>query len=267
MAIGLGRMVGSKLPENFRSPYKARNIIEFWRRWHITLSRFLRDYIYIPLGGNRKGFTSRYINILITMFLGGLWHGASWTFVVWGTLHGLMIVINTAWNKIINNTQYTFRNSRSYSFSMLFVTFFSISITWIFFRAESFDGAFNLLQAVLGINGISLPERYLLQYPEISQILINTGIQFGELTTWPGRNLIFILLLITVAIFVTPNTQEIFKKYNPVIWDKEYVLASPTTVYAWRPDLKNAIAIIFLLLTALLFILVGHGERFIYFQF
>ncbi len=97
MAIGIGLMFGIRLPDNFNSPYKAASIIEFWRRWHITLSTFLRDYLYIPLGGNRKGRLRRYVNLMLTMLLGGLWHGAGWTFIVWGGLHGLYLCINHFW--------------------------------------------------------------------------------------------------------------------------------------------------------------------------
>jgi alginate O-acetyltransferase complex protein AlgI len=97
MAIGLARLFGIRLPLNFNSPYKAANIIDFWRRWHMTLSRFLRDYLYIPLGGNRRGPCRRYLNLAVTMLLGGLWHGASWTFVIWGGLHALYLGINHAW--------------------------------------------------------------------------------------------------------------------------------------------------------------------------
>src|SRR5215510_8175214 len=99
MAIGLARLFNVKFPENFASPYKAVNIIEFWRRWHITLSWFLRDYLYIPLGGGRRGQLRRYGNILITMLLGGLWHGASWTFVIWGGLHAVYLVVAHIWNE------------------------------------------------------------------------------------------------------------------------------------------------------------------------
>src|SRR6056297_2057846 len=97
MAVGLAYMFGIRLPLNFFSPYKATNITDFWRRWHISLSRFLRDYVYIPLGGNRHGSGRRYQNLMITMLLGGLWHGAGWTFVAWGALHGIYLVINHAW--------------------------------------------------------------------------------------------------------------------------------------------------------------------------
>ncbi len=96
MAIGSARLFGIRLPENFRSPYKSASIIDFWRRWHMTLSRFLRDYLYISLGGNRHGSSRRYLNLVITMLLGGLWHGAAWTFVIWGGLHGLYLCINHA---------------------------------------------------------------------------------------------------------------------------------------------------------------------------
>lgn len=100
MAIGASRLFGVRLPLNFNSPYQALNIIDFWRRWHMTLSRFLRDYLYFALGGNRHGKSRRYVNLLVTMLLGGLWHGAGWTFVVWGGLHGLYLVINHAWSGV-----------------------------------------------------------------------------------------------------------------------------------------------------------------------
>src|ERR1700738_4595310 len=99
MAIGISLMFGIFLPVNFNSPYKAASIVEFWRRWHMTLSQFLRDYLYIPLGGNRRGLALRYVNLMITMLLGGLWHGAAWTFVIWGALHGAYLCVNHAWNR------------------------------------------------------------------------------------------------------------------------------------------------------------------------
>jgi len=101
MAIGAALLFGVRLPLNFNSPYKARNIIDFWRRWHMTLSRFLRDYLYIPLGGNRHGKLSRYLNLFITMLFGGLWHGAGWTFIFWGALHGFYLAINHGWEALL----------------------------------------------------------------------------------------------------------------------------------------------------------------------
>src|SRR5215475_3056143 len=110
MAIGLALMIGVRLPLNFDSPYKALSLIDFWRRWHMTLSRFLRDYLYIPLGGNRKGPRRRYINLLVTMLLGGLWHGAAWTFVIWGAIHGFGLVVNHAWNKVAESYRLSLPN-------------------------------------------------------------------------------------------------------------------------------------------------------------
>ena len=139
MAIGLGLLFGIHLPVNFVSPYKSMSIVEFWRRWHITLSRFLRNYIYIPLGGNRKGQTRRYVNLMITMGLGGLWHGASWTFVVWGLLHGAYLVVNNIW----------MRFGRSLPAPLAWaITFLAVVISWVLFRATTFSGAMTMMSAM-----------------------------------------------------------------------------------------------------------------------
>lgn len=136
MAIGLARMFGIRLPVNFDSPYKAKNIIEFWRCWHMTLSRFLRDYLYIPLGGSRVGPARRYINIMITMMLGGLWHGASWTFAAWGGLHGLYLVANHLWNRIRPPEP----SARWQRVCSTVLTFIFVVIAWVPFRATDFAG-------------------------------------------------------------------------------------------------------------------------------
>lgn len=150
MAIGAARMFGIKLPLNFNSPYKATSIIDFWRRWHITLSRFLKDYLYIPLGGNRHGAISRYRNLMITMLLGGLWHGAGWNFVIWGGLHGFYLIVNHVFRK----TQLAFKLSNSKIFSKLAwtITFFGVTLAWVFFRAETFEGALGILHAMFTIS-------------------------------------------------------------------------------------------------------------------
>lgn len=142
MAIGLGLMLNFKLPLNFNSPYQATSIIEFWRRWHMTLSAFLKDYLYIPLGGNRMGHHLR--NILITMLLAGLWHGAGWTFIFWGGLHGLYICINHLWRKAGQSMPKPIG---------WFITFMAVNIAWVFFRAESFQTAFVVLSAMFGQTG------------------------------------------------------------------------------------------------------------------
>jgi D-alanyl-lipoteichoic acid acyltransferase DltB (MBOAT superfamily) len=146
MAIGLARIFGVRFPENFDSPYQARNIIEFWRRWHITLSFFLRDYLYIPLGGNRRGELRRYVNLAITMILGGLWHGANWTFVVWGALHATFLCANHLW----------VAGKRTMPASIAWpLTFFLTTIAWVFFRAPDFARAAIMIRAMTGLGGFA----------------------------------------------------------------------------------------------------------------
>jgi D-alanyl-lipoteichoic acid acyltransferase DltB (MBOAT superfamily) len=149
MAVGVGLMLGIRLPYNFNSPYQAVSISDFWRRWHITLSRFLRDYLYIVLGGNRHGPARRHLNLFLTMLLGGLWHGASWTFVAWGALHGVYLQINHAWRHLLSRSA---RMSalveaypRTYSVAGQSLTFLSVVVAWVFFRAETFTQAWHML--------------------------------------------------------------------------------------------------------------------------
>jgi alginate O-acetyltransferase complex protein AlgI len=143
MAIGISLMFGIFLPLNFNSPYKATSIIDFWRRWHMTLSQFLRDYLYIPLGGNRHGRILRYVNLMITMLLGGLWHGAAWTFVAWGALHGVYLCINHAWNNYGPAVAPRFRGPAN--MAAFFLTFVSVVVAWVFFRAGSMSSALYVL--------------------------------------------------------------------------------------------------------------------------
>ena len=143
MAIGMSLMFGIFLPLNFNSPYKATSIIDFWRRWHMTLSQFLRDYLYIPLGGNRHGRVLRYVNLMITMLLGGLWHGAAWTFVVWGALHGVYLCINHAWSNYGPKAPPRF--ARLADIAGLILTFLAVVIAWVFFRAQDMTTALSVL--------------------------------------------------------------------------------------------------------------------------
>jgi D-alanyl-lipoteichoic acid acyltransferase DltB (MBOAT superfamily) len=143
MAIGISLMFGIFLPLNFNSPYKATSIIDFWRRWHMTLSQFLRDYLYIPLGGNRHGRTLRYMNLMVTMLLGGLWHGAAWTFVAWGSLHGIYLCINHAWNHY--GPAVAPRFARSANIAAFILTFLSVVVAWVLFRADSLPSAIYVL--------------------------------------------------------------------------------------------------------------------------
>src|ERR1700720_2387878 len=151
MAIGLALLFGIRLPVNFRSPYQAMSIIEFWRRLHITLSRFLRDYLYIPLGGNRLGEQRRYVNLLVTMLLGGLWHGAGWNFLIWGGLHGIYLCINHLWHGWRGEFKARASATRLAVKAMSWtITFLAVVIAWVFFRARTAAGAWQMLGGLFG---------------------------------------------------------------------------------------------------------------------
>ncbi|MDH3703601.1 MAG: MBOAT family protein [Alphaproteobacteria bacterium] len=155
MAIGLGLLFGVRIPANFFSPYKATSVIEFWQRWHMTLSAFLKDYLYIPLGGNRAGRPRRYLNLMITMLLGGLWHGANWTFVVWGGLHGVYLIINHAWRKVFPDLLNATPFGRMVGWT---ITMLAIVVAWVLFRCESVPAAVEILAGMAGLNGMVLPD-------------------------------------------------------------------------------------------------------------
>jgi len=183
MAIGLSLMFGIFLPINFNSPYQATSIVDFWRRWHMTLSRFLRDYLYIPLGGNRHGRVLRYTNLLLTMLLGGLWHGAAWTFVVWGALHGLYLCINHAWNYF--GPSLPRRAAPFGQFAGRALTFGAVVIAWVFFRADSVPSALSIVSQmadprhiVLG-RGEIMNLAFLLLYAGITWFAPNTQALMG----------------------------------------------------------------------------------------
>jgi D-alanyl-lipoteichoic acid acyltransferase DltB (MBOAT superfamily) len=149
MAIGAALLFNIKLPINFNSPYKALNIQDFWRRWHITLSRFLRDYVYIPLGGNKISSFRTYSNLLATFVIGGLWHGAGWTFVFWGFLHGMALIIHRAWSNL---------GLKMWSWLAWLITFNFVNIAWVFFRAKEWDDAVKVLGAMFGVSSVPLIE-------------------------------------------------------------------------------------------------------------
>ena len=155
-AIGLALCLGFEVPDNFQFPYAARGFSDFWKRWHISLSSWLRDYLYIPIGGNRKGAGRTYVNLMITMLLGGLWHGASWMFVVWGGLHGIYLVVEQVLRQSIVSEWSLWRKKHGQWFLSLF-TFFLVCLTWVFFRADNLASALAVCGSMLNLgNAISL---------------------------------------------------------------------------------------------------------------
>jgi len=201
MAIGTALLFNIKLPINFNSPYKALDIQDFWRRWHMTLSRFLRDYIYIPLGGNRKGKYRTYTNLMATFIIGGLWHGAGWTFIFWGFLHGLALSIHRLWNEL------GFKMNKVLAW---FITFNFINFSWIFFRAKEWDDALKVLYGMLGVNGIVLPEFLHKSY------LAFLPISYGNITEHLnlGRQIFVYIILSLIFIFIK-NSSYYRENFNP----------------------------------------------------
>jgi D-alanyl-lipoteichoic acid acyltransferase DltB (MBOAT superfamily) len=230
MAIGISLMFGIFLPLNFNSPYKASSIIDFWRRWHMTLSQFLRDYLYIPLGGNRHGSVLRYVNLMITMLLGGLWHGAAWTFVAWGALHGGYLCINHAWSNYGPAVAPRFAGAANAAAFVL--TFVSVVVAWVFFRADSISSATFVL----------------------SRMADPTTVVFGR---GEIANALFIAVYAAIA-WGTPNTQAIMGYDH-----KNRIVGENINGRLRRPGFLTAAA------AALAFGVLGisqHSE-FIYFRF
>ncbi|MCT7980288.1 MBOAT family O-acyltransferase [Laspinema olomoucense] len=238
MAIGLGWMVNINLPINFNSPYKASSMIDFWRRWHITLSAFLRDYLYIPLGGNRKGETRRIINLMVTMLLGGLWHGAGWTYVIWGGMHGLFLCINHSWRKLGISLP---------KFVGVTVTFLAVVASWVVFRAATFQDALELLQAMAGMKAVILPTHY----QGILGWLSPLGLKFQPVATlaylprWGVELNSLILLGVLLIVMLLPNALEMVQKFK--------------TNWVWTVGIAS--------LAAGCFISLNQVSEFLYFQF
>lgn len=236
MAVGVSRLMGFQIPINFNSPYKATSVSDFWQRWHISLSRFLRNYLYIPLGGNRLGQFKRYRNLVLTMLLGGLWHGANWTFVVWGGLHGFYLCVQHGWQYAMQK-KYRQPTALSNTLNRL-ITFIAVMIAWCFFRSPDVASAFKVLAGMVGQNGISL----------VTQI----------------DTFAFIVLFASAFIaFFLPNTNELFLFSEK---GQEVKLKSPSILTViWSPNVLWGIAVgcIF----ALCVLSIERTNDFIYAQF
>jgi alginate O-acetyltransferase complex protein AlgI len=247
MAIGMSYLFGIVLPFNFDAPYKAQSIAEFWHRWHITLSRFLRDYLYIPLGGNRHGEARRNWNLAVTMLIGGLWHGAGWTFVVWGGLHGLFLIVNHSWLKLKGRVPVLARGGETivYAVLSLALTQLCVALAWVFFRAESLATAHRVLSAMFGLGGQPMKPQAI------------SGIDFCVIAAG------------YLACLVLPNVNELFRYKHRVGLDT-YRLPQAWSLprLHWRMQVPWAVTTAALLAASLVAILaVGEGTPFLYFQF
>jgi D-alanyl-lipoteichoic acid acyltransferase DltB (MBOAT superfamily) len=204
MAVGGALLFNIRLPNNFNSPYRALSVQDFWRRWHMTLSRFLRDYVYIRLGGNRRGTARTYFNLFVTFLLGGLWHGAGWTFIAWGALHGGALVVHRLWERL---------GLRMHAAIAWFLCFNFINIAWVFFRAEDFESASRVLRAMFG-GDLVLPPAWQAAVPSLGRI--------SEAGPWlnhiyaDGGLLVGLIVAMTVAVGA-PNSQQWMERlrFNP----------------------------------------------------
>jgi alginate O-acetyltransferase complex protein AlgI len=257
MAIGLALMFGIRLPLNFDSPYKSTSIIEFWRRWHMTLSSFLRDYLYIPLGGNKRG--SKNLNLFLTMLLGGLWHGAGWTFVLWGGMHGLYLIVNHAWRALLGGLHHSLARNVVYKVFGLLLTFLAVVIAWVFFRATDIDAALRILDGMAGVNGAYLPERYQDRWGEYSQVVEMMGVGFKD-TLFEGSKVISSILLLLLVVWLAPNTHTIMRNYAPVIESSKQ-----ESRITFKPNLIWGSVVLLMLLSS--FLNLGEVSEFLYFQF
>ena len=266
MAIGGARLFGIRLPLNFNSPYQANNIIDFWRRWHMTLSRFLRDYLYIPFGGNRKGKARRYINLMLTMTIGGLWHGAAWSFALWGCLHGLYLVANHAWQAVFPPIDAWW--SRGIA---RLVTLLAVVVAWVPFRAPTLAAAADMYRGM-----INLPGPLSHQLGPLTDALARLGVRF-EGPPVSGGDLELVLWLVgwLAVLWLVPNTQQLLARFQPAFNYGPPARRRDMPVLArikafrpfleWRPGIVSAVAVGMLAATACLSL--QHVSEFLYFEF
>jgi D-alanyl-lipoteichoic acid acyltransferase DltB (MBOAT superfamily) len=248
MAIGSALLFNIRLPVNFNSPYKARSIRDFWRRWHITLSRFLRDYLYIPMGGSRKGNVRTSMNLLLTFLLAGLWHGAGWTFVLWGLLHGLAMVVHRGWQRL---------GMHMPGLAAWFVTFLFINASWVVFRARDWQDAVKVLKGMAGMSGIVLTEKW---QPLLGRLQDFGGIVFGRITEHIGGTSTVLNALIAVFLLTMfmKNSMELTGRIPPAAKGPVFSLTWP-----W------ALVMAVLVFVSLLFLFFGRTSPgvFLYFNF
>ncbi len=264
MAVGLSFIFGVRFPANFNSPYKARNIIEFWRRWHMTLSQFLRDYLYFPLGGNRRGAVRRYLNLVLTMLLGGLWHGAGWTFVAWGALHGTYLVINHAWRSLRASAGADLsRSTLAGRAAARTLTFAAVVVGWVFFRATTFSSAVDIVSGMAGLNGFVLAASDRPALGAFADWLVSAGVTFEPAMQMSMLPLAAWIVSLLVIVQWMPNSQEIMQRFSVILDSRD--AAPAATRITWRPSLGWAFVAAVTFTVALLSL--TKPSEFLYYQF
>ena len=268
IAIGLALLFGIKLPINFYSPYKATSIIEFWRLWHITLSRFLKNYLYIPLGGNKHGNIRRYLNLFLVMLLGGLWHGAGWTFILWGFLHGLFLTLNHMFRTLIKLLNLKiFLHNIFYLWFFRVLTFILVSLAWVLFRSEDLVSSLSMYNSLFGLNGVTLPTHYELYFGDFVFYLKLLGINFNTTPNFGGGFQILWIIAMFLLVWFCPNTIEIMSKFKIHIENENFNKYSNFNFIKWRPNSFFSLILSLVIFFVIIKIFQGREGEFIYFQF
>jgi len=263
MAIGLALLFGVRLPLNFFSPYKSRNFIEFWLRWHITLSSFLRDYLYFTLGGNRRGKFNRYRNLFLTMLIGGLWHGAAWTFVLWGALHGAYLMICHGWNALVGGYKNCPRFGAWMKPVAYLITFLCIVVSMAFFRADSIPAAWSIVKGLCGLHGVYIyPGEHSFYY---WLTWLGLPVEYSPYAVrFVDKDVLHHLLIVYGIIWFMPNVAQMFSAQHPVITGGDLVRSYPARIQ-WRSTWYWSIFVAVLLLVSLLNL--NNVSEFLYFRF
>ena len=266
MALGAARLFGIQLPLNFNSPYRALNVVDFWRRWHMTLTRFLRDYVYIPLGGSRRGTPRLYLNLMITLALSGLWHGAAWHFVIWGSLQGASMVVAHAWRSVWRPINAWW----SHTIARL-LTFFVLTMILVMHRAPSTEVALEIYRGM-----INLPSTWYDSLGPLASVLGWLGVRFHAPPVG-GDELELVLWFVAWIAFVwfLPNTQQLLARWHPAynygVVERERDRPLPeripafTLVMQWRPNIAGAVFVG--VLAAIACLSLRHISEFLYFKY
>jgi D-alanyl-lipoteichoic acid acyltransferase DltB (MBOAT superfamily) len=263
MAIGLGRMFNIILPLNFYSPYRSLCMIDFWKRWHISLSLFFRDYLYIPMGGNRKGLFRKNVHLMITMLFVGLWHGAGWTFVIWGGLHGLYLIINHVWRFISNHyiTSKWFKITSFNRFLSFTTTFCAIITAWVIFRSDTIAVAQKILSGMFAFNGMNLSPGFLfnlsMNYVSKMSIFLQSAVPHTN------KMIFFWIALLSFIIWLCPNTYEFLRQYHPSLHIESIDIKNQRL--QWQPTFFWAFILSTMLLICIM--LISSPTEFLYFNF
>ena len=268
MAIGLSRLFGVTLPLNFHSPYKAANISDLWQRWHMTLTRFLREYLFVPLGGHRKSAVRRYYSLMVTMVLCGVWHGAGWTYVVFGALHGFYLAVNQTWRMVRKHRDKRLGRKRTpptwwgRAIAVL-LTFACWLVGLALFRAANMSDAVMILKGMFGFHGFALPGVLLAKLGAFGEWLAAHGMDFSE-----GRGLVrgglvnWMIILLAIAWFA-PNTQQIMARFSPALGIPRG--SQPARLLLWRP--RATLAMITAVVAFVVIVNLHQNSEFLYFQF